>query len=113
MKTKYFVTLFTLISIIHDCYSQNWNFRELNDSIGSYLRPFVESKLFMGSILIAKGDSIIFLDNYGYSNLEHLVPNSSNTVYRIGSIIKYHLRLDYQNLFLIIRMETELQFINY
>lgn len=88
MKTKLFVTLFALISILHDCYSQNWNYKELNDSIGSYIRPFVESKLFMGSILIAKGDSIIFLDNYGYSNLEHLVPNSSNTVYRIGSMTK-------------------------
>lgn len=82
------ITLFIVISTLQDCYCQDWSYKDLKDSIGYYIKPFVESKSFMGSILIAKGDSIVFLENYGYSNLEHSVLNTSSTVYRIGSMTK-------------------------
>jgi len=87
-RKKIIITLVALIAIFFDCFGQNWNSKELEDSIDSYLNPLIVSHSFMGSILIAKGDSILFLKSYGYANLEHFVPNSSNTIYRIGSMTK-------------------------
>jgi len=43
---------------------------------------------FMGTALIAKDGKAIFSKGYGYANLEHEVPNSPRTKFRLGSITK-------------------------
>jgi CubicO group peptidase (beta-lactamase class C family) len=42
----------------------------------------------MGSVLVAKGDEILFEQGYGMANLELNVANTPQTVFRIGSITK-------------------------
>jgi len=87
-RKKSFAVFFALTGILINCYCQNWDPKELEDKIDSYIIPLADSQSFMGSILIAEKDSIVFLKSFGYANLEHLVPNSSSTVYRIGSMTK-------------------------
>lgn len=52
--------------------------------IDSYLR----ANDFRGSVLIAKGGKVLFSKGYGYANVEHQIPNTPKTVFRVGSITK-------------------------
>src|ERR1700693_3693439 len=49
---------------------------------------YVSAKQFMGSVLVARGDEILFSKSYGSANLEWNVPNTPTTKFRIGSITK-------------------------
>src|SRR5437763_15457356 len=51
-------------------------------------QSYVKAKQFMGSVLVARGDEILFSQAYGSANLEWNVPNTPNTKFRIGSITK-------------------------
>ena len=48
----------------------------------------VTNKEFSGSVLIAKGDNIVFNRGYGLANIEWGVPNTATTKFRLGSITK-------------------------
>jgi CubicO group peptidase (beta-lactamase class C family) len=52
------------------------------------IHSYVDSKKFMGSILVARNDQILLDKGYGYANLEWQVPNSPDTKFRLGSITK-------------------------
>jgi len=43
---------------------------------------------FMGAVLVARGDQIIFEHAYGSANLEWQVPNTPTTKFRLGSVTK-------------------------
>lgn len=60
----------------------------LEHEIDTYIFPLVSDNKFSGSILIAKGEVILFSKGYGYANREYNILNSPNTVYRIGSMTK-------------------------
>jgi CubicO group peptidase (beta-lactamase class C family) len=51
-------------------------------------RYYVDNDQFMGSVLVARGDEVLFSKAYGSANLEWNVPNTLNTKFRIGSITK-------------------------
>jgi CubicO group peptidase (beta-lactamase class C family) len=42
----------------------------------------------MGAVLVARGDEVLFQGGYGKSNLELDVPNTPETVFRLGSLTK-------------------------
>jgi CubicO group peptidase (beta-lactamase class C family) len=48
----------------------------------------VDARQFMGVVLVARGDAVIFSKAYGAANLEWEVPNTTNTRFRLGSITK-------------------------
>jgi CubicO group peptidase (beta-lactamase class C family) len=48
----------------------------------------VQTREFMGSVLVARGDQILFNKAYGSANLEWDIANTPTTKYRIGSITK-------------------------
>jgi CubicO group peptidase (beta-lactamase class C family) len=52
------------------------------------IHSYVDSKKFMGSILVARNDEILLDKGYGYANLEWQVPNSPEAKFRLGSITK-------------------------
>ena len=52
------------------------------------VRSYVSSKKFMGAVLVARGDHIIFSKAYGFANLEWNIPNSPEAKFRLGSITK-------------------------
>src|SRR5215471_18892423 len=43
---------------------------------------------FMGSVLVARGDSVLLSKGYGSANLEWNVPNTPSTKFRLGSVTK-------------------------
>lgn len=48
----------------------------------------VDARQFMGSVLVARGDQVVFNKAYGSANLEWDIANTTTTKYRIGSITK-------------------------
>ena len=52
------------------------------------VRSYSDSHQFMGSVLVAQGEKIIFEKGYGDANLEWNVPDDSATKFRIGSMTK-------------------------
>lgn len=49
---------------------------------------YVEQQQFTGSVLVARGDTVLFSKGYGNANREWNVPNTPSTKFRIGSITK-------------------------
>ncbi len=49
---------------------------------------FMTKSNFQGAVLIAKEGKILFKKGYGLSNHEHNIPNTTDTIFRIGSITK-------------------------
>ncbi len=43
---------------------------------------------FSGSVLVSRGGETLFAHGYGLANIEHQVPNTPRTRFRIGSITK-------------------------
>jgi len=56
--------------------------------IDAYMNAAAELDRFSGSILVARQGEKIFSEGYGYANLEHQIPNTPHTRFRIGSITK-------------------------
>jgi CubicO group peptidase (beta-lactamase class C family) len=52
------------------------------------VQSFVTSKQFMGTVLVARGDEVLFSKGYGSANLEWDIPNAPNTKFRLGSVTK-------------------------
>ncbi|MCB9259038.1 MAG: serine hydrolase [Ignavibacteriales bacterium] len=58
------------------------------EKIDDLLSKFNEYEMLNGSVLIADKGEIIFKKGYGFANLDYEIPNSENTVHRLGSITK-------------------------
>lgn len=52
------------------------------------VQSYVDKHQFMGSVLVAKGDTIILNRGYGSADLEWNIPNSPITKFRLGSVTK-------------------------
>ena len=52
------------------------------------IQSYVRDKQFMGSVLVSRGNEIVFDKAYGSADLEWHVPNTPLTKFRIGSITK-------------------------
>ena len=56
--------------------------------IDEIVRFRVEHDDFSGSVLVAKGDQIVFNKSYGLANIEWNIPNTTTTKFRLGSVTK-------------------------
>ncbi len=52
------------------------------------VQSYVSNGQFMGSVLVARGDDVVFSKRYGSANLEWNIPNAPTTKFRIGSVTK-------------------------
>lgn len=43
---------------------------------------------FMGSVLVARGEKVLFSKGYGFANMEWQIPNAPSTKFRLGSVTK-------------------------
>jgi CubicO group peptidase (beta-lactamase class C family) len=59
-----------------------------SDRMDQVARYYVDNQQFMGSVLVARGDEVLFSKAYGSANLEWNVPNTVSTKFRIGSVTK-------------------------
>jgi CubicO group peptidase (beta-lactamase class C family) len=61
---------------------------ELTALVEEYMAARVKRDHFSGSILIARDGKVLFSRGYGMANIEHDVPNTPQTKFRLGSITK-------------------------
>jgi CubicO group peptidase (beta-lactamase class C family) len=58
------------------------------EKMDQIVQSYVDARQFMGVVLVARGDDILFGNAYGSANLEWKTPNTTTTKFRIGSITK-------------------------
>ena len=61
---------------------------EIEKSIDSFLRPYIDTRSFSGVVFLAEGNKIIINRGYGMAVYEHSVKNSGDTKFQIGSLSK-------------------------
>ena len=81
MKSK--TILFFLLLLSSVGFAQN-----KSEMIDDLLSRYFDYGLLNGSVLVAEGGDVIFSKGYGFANLDYEIPNSEETVHRIGSITK-------------------------
>src|SRR3954464_13811612 len=63
-------------------------FAQDSDRLEKIVQSYVTDSHFMGTVLVAKGEQILFSKGYGSANLEWKVPNTPSTKFRLGSVTK-------------------------
>lgn len=58
------------------------------DRMEQVVRSYVDNAQFMGSVLVARDETVLLNKGYGFANLEWEIPNSPTTKFRLGSIAK-------------------------
>jgi CubicO group peptidase (beta-lactamase class C family) len=74
-----FVLFFSLIQVSAQAYEQQ---------IDSLIQKAIHLNRFNGSVLVCKNGKIIYEKAFGYQNAAKKIPNTSNTIYQIGSTTK-------------------------
>ena len=54
----------------------------------AYLTEKSHDEEFSGAVLVATNGNVLFARGYGLANWEHSVPNTTNTIFRLGSVTK-------------------------
>jgi CubicO group peptidase (beta-lactamase class C family) len=62
--------------------------QNIDSRMDQIVQSYVSGKQFMGSVLVARGDTVLFSKGYGSANLEWGVPVAPNTKFRLGSLTK-------------------------
>jgi CubicO group peptidase (beta-lactamase class C family) len=62
--------------------------QDIINRIDEFFRERVEKQAFSGSILIAQRDEILLRSSYGMADIENAIPNTSQTVFHLGSVTK-------------------------
>jgi len=58
------------------------------DRMDQIVQSYVKDHQFMGAVLVAKGDKILFNRAYGSANIEWDISNTPTTKFRLGSVTK-------------------------
>ena len=60
----------------------------LSAKVTAYMEELQRRGEFSGVVLLARGGKVLFARGYGMANLEHDVPNTIDTKFRLGSVTK-------------------------
>ncbi|MFN6559726.1 MAG: serine hydrolase [Nostoc sp. ChiSLP01] len=66
----------------------------VTDNIEAYLQACLANRYFMGAVLVARAGEVLVSAGYGMANLEHNIPHTPQTKFRLGSITKQFTALD-------------------
>src|SRR5579862_2654402 len=83
LPAKHFQNLALALALVGSCYAH-----EPVKRLDQIAQSFVDSKQFMGSVLVARNDKVVFSKGYGSANLEWNIPNDTSTKFRLGSVTK-------------------------
>jgi len=87
MTSRLFALLLTLFACTC-ALAQGPADEEMAAKVDAYLTPFVETRNFSGSILIARRGKVLMARSYGMANYELSVPNTPQTKFQIASLSK-------------------------
>jgi CubicO group peptidase (beta-lactamase class C family) len=62
--------------------------QNIDSRLDQVVQSYVSNKQFMGTVLIARGNDVLFSKGYGSANLEWSIPNTPSTKFRLGSVTK-------------------------
>jgi CubicO group peptidase (beta-lactamase class C family) len=91
---RYFYLPFLVVFIIlivskNNLYSSFFSSpSEARSLLAQKMDRYLKNNQFEGSVLVAEGEDILFIQTYGLANREHQAPNSIDTVFRIASVSK-------------------------
>jgi CubicO group peptidase (beta-lactamase class C family) len=68
--------------------SQTLSDSEISARLKAYLRPFVETGNFTGTVLVARKGHVVLREAYGLANYELKVPNTIETRFHLASVSK-------------------------
>jgi ABC-type multidrug transport system ATPase subunit/CubicO group peptidase (beta-lactamase class C family) len=74
--------LFGVFFLVTSAFAQDPS--RMDEMVNSYF----SKKQFMGSVLVARGDQVLFNKGYGFADLEKRIPDTTETKFEIGSITK-------------------------
>lgn len=63
------------------------------DRIRDFVQPYVDAGYWSGSIVVARGDSVLLAAGFGSADAEHAVPNEPATRFPVASVSKAFTRL--------------------
>jgi CubicO group peptidase (beta-lactamase class C family) len=58
------------------------------ERLQAVVQPYVDSQMFMGSVLVAQKGKVLFSKGYGWADMEWNIPNSPTTRFQIASVTK-------------------------
>lgn len=76
--------LLTALAFTAPCRAQE----DVAAKLAEYMDAQAKARGFNGSVLVAKDGKTLLSQGYGYANLEHKVPNTPETKFRLGSVTK-------------------------
>lgn len=62
--------------------------QDVGAQISQYMTAVVKAYHFMGAILVARDGKVLIARGYGMANLQHHVPNTTSTEFRVASLTK-------------------------
>src|SRR5438552_2248505 len=62
--------------------------KDVSAKAEAYMRARMKVGKFSGAVLLAKDGKPLFVKGYGFANLEHEVPNTPQTRFRLASVSK-------------------------
>src|SRR5262245_34680247 len=65
------------------CLAQNVDTR-----IDQVAQSYVSNNQFMGSVMVARGNEVLFSKGYGFADLESRIPDTPSTKFRLASVTK-------------------------
>jgi len=68
--------------------AQSIDTSELSSKLDSYLQPYAQANDFSGVVLVAQGEHILAVREYGMADREHSVLNRRSTAFRLASLSK-------------------------
>ncbi len=74
--------IWSLLSVSHS------SAQDLSSKLSNYMDRMVTQQKFNGSVMVTKAGQTLLSKGYGWANVEHEVPNTPQTKFRIGSITK-------------------------
>src|SRR5689334_17945016 len=85
-RSVFIITLLATILPLAAC--QTSPTKSEAERMDQIVRFFADGQQFMGAVLVARGDKVIFQKGYGFANLEWKIPNTTKTKFRLGSVTK-------------------------
>lgn len=89
MKTAFIHCVVVTVLLICALNSVAWSeTQNISLQLNNYMEQKVKENHFNGAVLVSKGGKVLLSKAYGWANLEHKVPNTTKTKFRIGSVSK-------------------------
>src|SRR5262245_54756123 len=82
MRSRLLIAALLLLTLVRPAASQD------AAKMDQVVQAEVARKVFMGSVLVARGNDILLSKGYGMANVEWDIPNAPSTKFRLGSITK-------------------------